>query len=110
MTPRKYLIISALTKQMEKVKEQVAEEVSKFDIQYPHMVVCDSVWERSGNYGRSSELVGYKQVAEIPGDIAKEVLDFCKELQTMKADEIYSAVIKKLLKEVENEDKGNDKK
>lgn len=109
MTPRKYLMISALTKQMEKVKEQAAKEVSKFDVQYPHMVVCDGVWERSGYYGRSSELVGYKQVVEIPGDIAKEVLDFCKELQTMKADEIYASVLKKLLKEVEDEDKVDDK-
>ena len=110
MTPRKYLMISALTKQMKEVKEQAAKEVSKFDIKYPHMVVCDGVWKRSGYGGYGSELVGYKHVAEIPEDIAKEVLDFCKELQTMKADEIYSEVLKKLLKEVEDENKGDSKK
>ena len=112
MTPRKYLMISALSKQMMEVKETAKKEADKFNIEHPVMWACDEKTEYKGNgyYGGSRELVGYTIKKRIPEDIAQEVLKFYKELQTMKADEIYAAVLKKLLKEAEDEDDGEGKK
>ncbi len=100
MTPRKYLMISALSKQMEEVKSQAAKDVSKFNIENPHMHACEEKSRYCG-YGKR-EFLGYKSIAEIPQDIAEEVLTFYKQLQTMKADEIYAAVLKKLLNEAKD--------
>jgi phage terminase large subunit len=101
MTPRKYLMISALSKQMNEVKEQTKKEVSKFDsIKHPVMWACDdkTEYESRGYYG-ATKFIGYIPKQRIPEDIAKEVFDFYKELQVMKADEIYGAVLKKLISE-----------
>lgn len=108
MTPRKYLMISALSKQMKEIKEAAKKEADKYDTNKPCILMCDGVYHRkSSGYGWGSgpsELVGYKPIQQLPEDIAQEVLKFYKELQTMKSDEIYAAVLKKLLAESKDMD------
>ena len=110
MTPRKYLMISALNKQMKAVQEQAAKEKKKYDFPKPiHMWAVNKKWKQGCYWGDPDTLVGYVPTVEIPDDIAEEVLKFCKDLQTMKADEIYAAVLKKLLDEAKNMDGEGEK-
>lgn len=110
MTPRKYLMISALNKQMKAVQERAAKEKEKYDFPKPiHMWAVNKKWKQASYWRDPDVLVGYVQAVEIPEDIAEEVLKFCKDLQTMKADEIYAAVLKKLLDEAKNMDGEGEK-
>lgn len=110
MTPRKYLMISALNKQMKAVQEQAAKEKEKYNFLKPiHMWAATKEWKNTGYYRAPSVFVGYIPSIEIPDDIAEEVLNFCKDFQTMKSDEIYAAVLKKLLDEAKNMDGEGEK-
>jgi len=112
MKPRKYLMISALSKQMEEIKERIKNEVGKFDIEHPCLMICENEYKNTcNNYGwaNKKEIIGYHPTYAIPEDIALEVLKFYKELQVMKSDEIYGAVLKKLLNEAKDMEGGKEK-
>lgn len=110
MKPRKYLMISALSKQMEEIKERTKKEADKYDIEHPCMMMCENKYKYS-SYGwtNKKEIIGYHPTYAIPEDIALEVLKFYKELQVMKSDEIYGAVLKKLLNEAKDMEGGKEK-